>query len=246
LTNSGSTTANNLLISNLIPSHTSYVENSMQINNSPALFNPNEPLKIGSISVNETKVITYDVLVLSIPANNELECFSNVTYNYTVYAPLPNASHDTFTSNTVSVQIRYADLLSMGSFIKTVGTPQCQICDILSYSIIAINTGNTDAYQVNITDIIPIGGKFLTGSYKLNGVITPTTPDIGILIPIIPVGGSALIEFQIQVIGYPLQNPMANIASIHYQYTVDPSVPNGDSRTGYSTTANTIVLPNQL
>ncbi|MEG1888767.1 MAG: hypothetical protein RRZ33_08695 [Lachnospiraceae bacterium] len=145
-------------------------------------------------------------------------------------------------TNPVSTQINLADLTSNGNFIKTVAPGFAQFGDTLTYTVTIKNTGNVPANNVIVTDIIPSGTTYVTGSTTAS---VPFTGDPSTAITLsnpIPAMGTVSISFQVKLpAGAPPVNPVPNHATVNYAYTVDPSNPNGVTASGNSNTVTTPV-----
>jgi uncharacterized repeat protein (TIGR01451 family) len=74
--------------------------------------------------------------------------------------------------------------------------------DVVTVTITAANAGNADARNVRITHDIPQGATYVRGSLKLNGNALPDPTDttkIDVTVTSIPVGGQAVVEFQMVI-----------------------------------------------
>ncbi|MEG2732666.1 MAG: hypothetical protein RR930_04645, partial [Clostridium sp.] len=145
-------------------------------------------------------------------------------------------------TNPVSTQINYADLISAGNFIKTATPPFAQFGDTLTYTLAIKNTGNVPANNVVITDSIPAGTTYVPGSVTATVPFTGDPTSAVTLTNPIPAGGTVTITFKVKLgAGAPPVNPIPNTASVNYAYTVDPANPNGEKASGSSNTVNTPV-----
>lgn len=145
-------------------------------------------------------------------------------------------------TNPVSTQISYADLTSIGNFIKSVDKAYAEFGDVLTYTLTLKNSGNVPANNVVVTDVIPADTTYVPGSV---GASVPFTGDptstINLTNPI-PAGGTVTITFKVKLNNSaPVTNPVPNSASVNYTYTVDPANPNGVTASGNSDTAYTQV-----
>ncbi|MEG1251630.1 MAG: hypothetical protein RSE37_23630, partial [Citrobacter sp.] len=103
-------------------------------------------------------------------------------------------------------------------------------------------TGNVSANNVVVTDPIPSGTTFISGSITSTSPYTGTDPSTGItLTNPIPAGGTVTITYKVNVTSEPNTNPIPNTANVNYAYTVNPANPNGATASGPSNTVYTQV-----
>ncbi|MEC2087553.1 hypothetical protein P9G96_02250, partial [Bacillus paranthracis] len=88
------------------------------------------------------------------------------------------------------------------------------------------NSGNTNATNVNFSDLIPAGTTFVENSFTVNGnTISGANPNSGVTIGTVSAGSSLTVTFQVIVTSTPPSNPITNVASIQYEFIVDPASP---------------------
>lgn len=132
------------------------------------------------------------------------------------------------------------------SFHKTADKIVAYLSDVITYQMALKNTGNVPASHVVITDHIPTGTTLIPGSVAVSvpytgipgGVIQLTNP-------VLP-DETVTISFKILVTVLPNPNPIVNIATAAFTYTVDPQIPDGVSGTATSNTFTTIVFRNNF
>ncbi|MEG1779138.1 MAG: hypothetical protein RR263_03480, partial [Oscillospiraceae bacterium] len=145
-------------------------------------------------------------------------------------------------TNPVSTQINYADLTSQGNVIKSATPAFAQFGDTLTYTLTLHNTGNAAANNVVVTDPIPAGTTYVSGSIASTVPFTGDPTSVITLTAPIPAGGTATITFKVKLGNTaPPVNPIPNTATVNYAYTVDPANPNGVTAKGTSNTVNTPV-----
>lgn len=108
------------------------------------------------------------------------------------------------------------------SSTKDVDLKFATIGDTLNYSVVIRNSGDTEAFNIIITDLIPQGANFIDDTVIVNG--TPKSgvnPANGIAVDTIPIGNSATITFKATVVTLPYTFNLPNYAQVDYQY-VDP------------------------
>lgn len=247
-TNTGNTDANNVLVSDTIPPGTTYVANSItvtdQMGNSID-FEATNPTNIKineSIAQGSTLKVSFQVTVDSgtVPVPNPMENNASISYDYTVNPMEPNGAHSELISLPVLTQVNFANLTSVGNFIKDVDKEYADVGDTLNYKLTIRNTGNTSANSVVITDILPLGTVLIEGSVtsSVDIKVDKSMAKISIINPIYGLD-TVIINYQVRVVELPKQNPIQNIATIDYKYTVDPANPNSVNDEGTSNEAVT-------
>ncbi|WP_002149255.1 DUF11 domain-containing protein [Bacillus cereus] len=236
LTNSGNTLASNIVFTDAIPSGTSFIPNSVTVNGTTlSNANPANGVAIDPINPNTNTIISFQVIVNSIPSPNPIPNQSNTTYQYVVNPNLPPASANTL-SNLITTQINNATIVAT----KSVNTPTAAIGDIVTYTIAVANTGNIPASATVLTDGLGAGASFIQNSVTINNVPQPgLDPSLGVHLADIPPGNTVFIGFQAKILAIPPSGTLTNNALVNYEYTVNP---NQSSAVG-STITNTTVTP---
>lgn len=253
-TNTGNVDAENVVLMDTIPKGTTYVENSITVvngDNNPVDFDATSPSNVQinvPIAPVETIRITFQVQVdeNTIPSPNPMENIANLSYDYSVDPTQPNRSAE-LTSLPVLTLVDFANLTSEGNFTKDVDLKFADVGDILTYTLTIINTGNTSANNVVITDLIPPSTAYVPGSISSNVGIRVNTPFTRITI-IDPIYSTdiVVIHYQVRVTQLPNPNVVKNIATINYYYTVNPSYPNGVRDSGETNAAETEIYTADL
>ncbi|HDX9629516.1 TPA: DUF11 domain-containing protein [Bacillus cereus] len=220
-TGTGNTNANNVIFTDIIPTGTTFVLNSLTIDGTTQVgANPANGVNIGSIPTGTTKNVSFQVVVNTIPASNTVSNGSSASYQYTVN-PSQSPIIKNISSNLVSTQINNANVTLTKSTNKQFAT----IGETISYTILITNSGNTAATNVQLTDPLPNGTILTAGTVTLNGVLQNVDSLIALPIGTIPGGATVTLSFQVTVINITAQNPIINNAFASYLYTVNPSLP---------------------
>lgn len=231
LQNTGNTTANNVVVTDVIPTGTTFIAGSLfGATGTPPTF-----ALLNSIAAGGIATISFQVQVGdSVPVVNPLANTATSAYTYTVDPNVPDGANGTDASNTATTQVNTADVVAT----KTVDKAFADVGDTLTYTITLQNNGNVVASNVIINDPIPAGTTFIAGSVV---GATGTPPTLTLTGPI-PAGGSVVVSYQVKVANtVPNTNPVDNTASATFVYTVDPTNPNGATGTTDDTTASTQV-----
>lgn len=194
-------------------------------------------------------------LTLTMPANGTVTASYQVQVspNMPVTNPIVNIASaivpggTSGSTNPVSTQINYADINTSGNITKSVIPAFAQFGDTLTYTVTLQNTGNIPANNVVVTDIIPAGTTYVSGSATASVPFTGDPTTVITLTNPIPAGGTVTITFKVKLSSStPPVNPVPNTAMVKYSYTVDSANPNGVTGTGTSNTVTTPVSTAQL
>ncbi|MGH0593735.1 DUF7507 domain-containing protein, partial [Bacillus pretiosus] len=239
-TGTGNTNANNVIFTDVIPTGTTFVVNSVTIDGTTQVgANPANGVNIGSIPTGTTKNVSFQVVVNTIPASNVVFNGSSASYQYTVN-PSQSPVTKNISSNLVSTQINNANVTLTKSTNKQFAT----IGETISYTILITNSGNTAATNVQLTDSLPNGTILTPGSVTLNGVLQNVDSLVSVPIGTIPGGATFTLSFQVTVINITTQNPIINNAFASYLYTVNPSLPPTSKTANSNSVTSTIRLAN--
>ncbi|MBN1040239.1 DUF11 domain-containing protein [Clostridium botulinum] len=249
LKNTGNVAANNVVFTDTIPTDTTLVPNSVTLNGvtqsgaSPA---PPIGITVGTINAGSVATVIFKVTVNTIPNPNPIPNNGTVNYNFTIDSSIPNGGSGSGNTNTVNTQVNQAtiDNTNGGGMVKAVNKAFAKVGDTLTYTITLKNTGNVSATNVIFKDTIPSGTNFVTNSVTINGVTqsgTNPAPPTGVTVGTIGPGSASTVTFQVTVTTIPSPNPIPNNSTVNYNFTLDPSIPNGGSGSGNSNTVNTQV-----
>ncbi|MDU6250033.1 MAG: hypothetical protein E6612_14105, partial [Paeniclostridium sordellii] len=223
-------TANNVVVKDSPPNNTNFKEVVHVIDkttsNTIAYTGNLETIGItitNGIAPKQTIEIAYEVTVSSLPNPNNLLNYATLDYTYT-------GGSGNIITNTTATEIFTADLKSPGNSIKKVNKEFSYVGDVLTYYISIKNTGNTSANNVVIKDSLPSEVSLVLGSLVVDNPYTGDDIVTGITL-VNPIQPNEVIDivFQANVDKIPITNPIENYANISYEYTVAPSLVNGEN-----------------
>lgn len=236
IVNTGTVNAENTMFVDNIPSGLSFVSGTVKINGtSYPSYDPHVGFTLGTILQGNSVTITFDTTVSSMPSSGFVSNTSNIEYQYKID---PNGQYFTsnVSSNSVVTYINYGDLTALKSADRTV----VRLTNIINYTVVISNTGNTILKNLNFKDIIQSESSFNIGSVYVNGENKPLfNPNIGFSLSDIPVGGQTIVTFAVTANSIPINNELLNKADITYSYFVDP---NGSPTTKTKSSNETTVM----
>lgn len=235
LTNNGNVSANQVILTDLIPAGTSFVVGSLVgATGTPPTLTLANPIAAGG-----TATVTFDVLIgNSLPNPNPLENSVSAVFVYTVDPAKPNLTSGTAAGGPAVTQVNTAKLVLTKSADKSIS----YIGDIITYQISVKNTGNASADNVVLTDLLPVGVSYVAGSLIVSVPYSGTLAGGLVLTNSIPAGQIITLSFKAKVDAMPNPNPIANQLKAAYTYTVDPTLPDAVSATAVSNMVNTIIF----
>ncbi|UYX54031.1 cell surface protein [Bacillus thuringiensis] len=222
LANLGNTTANNVVVTDILPAGTTLVPNSIFIGGASQLgADPSTGLQVGSIPAGGFTTIVFQISANGIPSPNPVQNSASLQYSFIADPNLPAVVKNA-TSNIVTTQINTANIVAT----KLTSTNFADVGDSITYTTTLTNNGNISASNVTFTDIIPTGTIFIPNTVTINNVpIANANPANGIFIGTIGANSSRTIAFQVFVPNIPAVNPITNQSNTSFQYTYDPSKP---------------------
>ncbi|QHW34647.1 DUF11 domain-containing protein [Paenibacillus rhizovicinus] len=228
VTNNGITPVNQVIVSDPIPSGSTFIAGSVLIGGvSAPSANPSTGITIGTIAPSATVVVSFQVSVISIPPDGTLSNRGAVSFTSGVF------SGSSF-SSTVVIPV-FQPIISI---VKSVNQPAATLGDAIVYTLQLQNTGNIAA-QLTVRDNIPAGSSFVVNSVQLNGTPVPgSDPVTGIFIASLPPSGAATVSFVVSVVSLPTPQQLVDQGSAAFTYTL----PGGRIVNG-TASSNTISVP---
>lgn len=199
-------------IFDVISASTSFVAGSVTINgvSSPG-SNPATGIVAGSLAASGTTVITFQVVLQSLPSPPRLTNLA--TTNYTYQPPDGRILSGSATSNTIDIPASAPNVL----VTKTINLTYAAIGDVLIYSLDILNNSVVQVTNVVINDALPNGVTFLPGSVSVDGVPKLTAdPTSGYTLGSLNPGLNSHVVFRGTVTSVPNPPQAENHASISF------------------------------
>ena len=212
LVNSGDQIATNVIVKDSLPTGLTYVSGSAIIGTQPIGGDPNTTgFFVGIIGVGATASLEFDVIVNSVPTPNPFLNSADLSYENPVTGA---AITDTITGGEIDVQAGTG--ANLGNATKTASSTSATVGDTVTYSINLENTGAKTATNITVTDVLPTGLDYVTGTSKIDGVVVADGPSTGITVATLAVNAKAVVTFDVLLSALPTPNPYANTANIAY------------------------------
>lgn len=211
ITNSGNIGAATTISDN-IPAGSTFVPGSVTINGTSAAgANPLNGFSVGTIGAGQTTVVTFQVLVNSLPSPPQL--VDQAAATYTFQPPDGRTVSGSATSNTLTLPVQLPNVAA----VKSVSVPDAAVGDTVTFTSVVTNNGVAAVTNVVLTDPIPSGTTLVPGSVSVDGVArSGTNPASGVTIGTLAPGTSATVSFQVTVTSLPSPAQLLNQASISY------------------------------
>lgn len=197
ITNSGNLPAD-LTITDPIPQGGAFIPNSVIVNGVPQPgANPAAGFSVGTVNPGQLVVVqvSYEVVIQTLPPSQQL--INQVTGNYVYTAPDGRVLTGTVTSNTVTIPVSSPDV----TVVKSTTAVDAVVGDTILYTILVTNNGISPVNNVVITDQVPTGTVFVSGSVTVNSSPRPgSNPNTGIVVGTIAAGATTTVTFQVLVV----------------------------------------------
>ncbi|GAA0744607.1 hypothetical protein [Clostridium oceanicum] len=213
---------NNVLFTDDIPNNTTFIANSVKVDNTLRLGkNPESGINIGTIPASGSVVVEFQVMVMSVPNDKTIVNESQVNYQYRIgeNEPIEKGSED---SNQVITNVEEINV----NLNKGADREFASVGDIITYRSTIQNNSTLEIGNVIFTDDIPDNTVFIPNTVKVDTVDRPgENPEDGISIGTIPSIGSVVVEFQVRVQSLPNDQMVENKSNVDYKYQIGSSEP---------------------
>ena len=173
-------------------------------------------LSIGSIAVNQTKVVVLTVKAVGQPPTNPFKNVVNGDFDVIVDPTRPPSKFKDQAQDEIGLRVYRPEL----TLTKKSSVNSAAVGDIVTYTITAKNTGDIILNNVIVTDRLEQDLRFVKGSVKVNGVPAPNASILsGVNIGTLNIGESKDITFNAEVIS-ATDNLATNTSTSQFNYTI--------------------------
>ncbi|BCN32025.1 DUF7507 domain-containing protein [Anaeromicropila herbilytica] len=218
--NQGNSDCVDVFFQDIIGTNVSFVTGSVVIDDiSYSEYNPNTGFSLGVIKGYKNRVVKFAVTIQTLPTDYTIYNSSKCNYKYEINPMNPPIVKESV-SNTVTTTVNIGSVIAY----KTVSKSYATIDDVLTYTVIVENKGNTIAKNVNFRDVISNGISFVNGSVMINDTSYPTYhPYSSFTLGNIPPGNKVVVSFEVVVTSIPIPSIVRNTADITFAYRIDPN-----------------------
>ncbi|MBP2000346.1 putative repeat protein (TIGR01451 family) [Paenibacillus shirakamiensis] len=197
-----------VIVTDVLPPGNTFVPNSVLIDGSYWQgADPNTGINIGTVipltrrgpgedGVSGFNVsFTFQTIIIALPDPPFYNNQAIANYNY--FPPDGRSLSGTSASNVVTVQVVTDNITIL---TKTADQTAVTTGTIITYTLQATNNTSVDVLNYVLTDNIPNGTTFVTGSVTVGGSpVADAVPTAGIHIGVLPGGGTIVVTFQVRV-----------------------------------------------
>ncbi|WP_039229780.1 isopeptide-forming domain-containing fimbrial protein, partial [Clostridium haemolyticum] len=238
----------NINLTDTLPSGLTFKTGSVSINGSPdASADPTTGISIATIAASSDATVSFVADVTAAPSGGALKYVNTVTAQYSFESP----DSTTLTNSVTTTNTIYPDSVVITPTItKSDNTSNTiphvvAINDTVTYTITISNPDATEPItNINLTDTLPSGLTFKTGSVSINGSPDASAdPTTGISIPTIAASSDATVSFVADVTAAPSGGALKYVNTVTAQYSFES--PDSTTLTNSVTATNTI-YPNSV
>lgn len=233
VSNTGTASAASVVLSDALPAGSTFVTGSVFVAGvSKPTFDIKAGISLGSLTLGTSITVTYQAKITSLPSPQNIANTANAAFTFQSVAG-GSIMTGVIPSNTVTLPV-YAPILNI---VKTANTANATVGDQITYTLQIANTGNIGA-TTTITDNIPAGSSYISGSFTVNGTPVTGNPATGIAIGNITAGGSSTVQFRVLVNSLPSPPQLVDQANAAYTF----QIPDGRTIAG-SASSNILSVP---
>lgn len=263
LTNASNTNLSNISFIDRLPDGIEFVQRSVKINQTAnTTLNPTTGFTIPSVTANNVLSIEFDAIVTSLQQNPYIYNLARMSFDYTPIVGIDSISYP----DQIALRPLYVGkaIINKDGFKKESTSSNATILQEIPYTITINNTGNVNATNLVLTDLLPPNSSYIANSLSVK--LKNTGEDVAysgniedkITIDLLKPNteNEIVVEYKIYTTNVPDNNPIVNNANLTYNYTQNPSFPEQATETAsdsaevniynYSLQANESVKPATL
>ncbi|MGL4772781.1 MAG: hypothetical protein ACRC2K_04360, partial [Clostridium sp.] len=211
--NDGDVDANNVVVSAVLDSVSSFIPGSVTINGvSNPTANISSGINIGTVKARGVVTVIFNARINAVPTGGLIK--QNASYSYQFISGIDTITNSG-TTNTISVIVQDGLL----SITKTPSTLTAHVNDDVTYTINIQNTGTEHAKELFFQDKIDASCTFIAGSVSIDGInFADYNPINGFTLPNLAVGATTQIVFTVKVKEIPMSTKVENGSCISFGF----------------------------
>lgn len=236
VSNAGTAGAASVVLTDLLAPGSTFVPGSVVVAGIPRpTADITTGVSLGALALATSVTVTYRTVVSSLPNPQQVANTANAAFSFQSVAGGPVIT-GVIPSNSVTLPV-YSPVIGI---VKSANTTAATVGDQITYTLQLTNSGNIAA-QTTVADNIPAGSAYVPGSFTVNGTPVAGNPATGIPIGSIAAGGSATVQFRVQVNSLPSPPQLTDQGTAAYTF----QIPDGRILSG-SAASNTLTIPVSL
>ncbi|MCF0146794.1 MAG: DUF11 domain-containing protein [Clostridium sp.] len=211
--NDGDEDANNVIVSAVLNSSSSFIPGSVTINGvSNQSANIINGINVGTISARGVTTVLFNARIDSVPSGGTL--YQNVNYSYQFPSGIDIITNNG-TTNTIALIVQEGRV----KLTKVASKTALAVGDTVTYTIDIQNVGTEIAQNIFFQDKLDVNSSFVPETVLVNGVqYSDYNPVAGFNLPNMAVGAINEIVFQAKVNSIPSSTKVNNIAFVTFGY----------------------------
>lgn len=233
--NVGDIDLNDVIIRDLLSPDLQFIQNSITVDgDEKPNLNITSGINLGSLALNQTKIITFDAKVIS-KDSTTIENTAVGEYTYCIDSSLPPRS-DYSKSNSCVLYVKKVNII----IDKKASKEHVVLGDEITYTVTLTNDGDVDANSVLFYDELPKELKLIDGSFTINNIIINSIDlSQGINVGTIKSTSTVILKFAVKVISGNCKGLIVNSGSVHFNYIL-PDGSCGNTRYAKEISTSTI------
>ncbi|GLX70374.1 DUF7507 domain-containing protein [Paenibacillus glycanilyticus] len=239
ITNTGSTTAENIILSESVPAGTSVIPGSIYANNVPQFGTNPLAIDLDPMPPGASTTVTLEVHINVLPDPPQAVNQALIRYDAAATPSGPLLPQTPVVIPPHVLPIVSPDLSASKLADRMVTAPG----DLVAYTVTATNSGNTNLSGVTIVDPVPAGTQLVAGTVTVNGALLPgADPAAGIPTGNLLPGQSTIAQYQVRIEANAATQSATQSVSNQAQITYVPDLP-GRSLQPSRRLTNQVVIP---
>ena len=235
ITNSGAGTARNVIFTDTMPEHTSFVTGSATTTKGIIEFNdPVLQVNIGTIAAQGSEIVIVRFSVIATEAADEISNQGLISGDDTIPEPTNDPDTPVDDDETITTPPNI-EVFKRDAYQDINDDGQISSGDLIWYTLTVINSGSGYGNNVVLTDSIPQNTEYVTGTVSsTHGTIESTSPVLKVNIGVMAPNDTATIRFQVRATATTSQienQAFLNSDETPVEPSDDPDTPEQDDET---------------